>query len=147
MPTKHARLTVVVTDEVMGMLDHLSMLTGNSKSAMVGDLLSSSMGTFSRMASLLEAAKDLSNKAHKEQQAAQRALSTAHDRLETALGVAQGHFDTAVTKIARRARRPVGGVAGGATANGPRHLPPISNRGVNIPKTSQKHNTKKAKGH
>lgn len=145
MPTKHARLTVVVTDEVMGMLDHLSRLTGSSKSAMVGDLLASSMGTFSRMASLLEAAQSFTAQAASERDTAAHTLAQAQTEMEKLLGAAEVSFDAAVSKINRRARRPGVGVAGGATAHGARHLPPISNRGVNIPKTSQKHNIAKAK--
>ena len=146
MPTKHTRLTVVVTDEVMGMLDHLSSLTGNSKSSMVGDLLSQSMPTFQRMAELLQAAQSLNLKAVAERDKVTSTLSEAQDRLEEHLGVASREFDQAVSKIKRRQRRAATGAGEAATVDALPSRPPVSNRGVHYPKTSQKTNRSSIRG-
>ena len=56
MPTQNPRLTVTLTPEVSAVLRELSALAGSSQSAVVGDLLQSSLPVFERMVQAMKAA-------------------------------------------------------------------------------------------
>lgn len=114
----------------------LSELTGNSQSALIGDLLEGTGPVFDRMIQVLEAAKTA-----KESMRGKLAddMEQAQTKMEGALGMVLEGFDQftgslldeaeAVTRRARRkvpasvARTPAGGLGAAAPT-------PISNRGV-----------------
>lgn len=126
-------------------LRKLSELTGNSQSALIGDLLEGTGPVFDRMIQVLEAAKSA-----KESIRGKLAddMEHAQAKMEGALGLVLEGFDEftgslldeaeAVTRRARRkgaagaARAPSGGLGAAAPT-------PISNRGVRFdPKATKK---------
>ena len=140
MPAKNPRLTITLKPSLAAQLRKLSELTGNSQSALIGDLLDGSGPVFDRMIQVLEAAKTA-------QQAIKGKLvedmDAAQTRMEDLLGIALEDFDNLTLPllddaeaVKRRARR----TAGGATAQRtPRSATPLSNRGVRSdPKTVKK---------
>ena len=130
MPAKNPRLTITLQPSLAAQLRKLSELTGNSQSAMIGDLLEGTGPVFDRMIQVLEAAKRGKLADDMEQ---------AQTKMEGALGMVLEGFDQftgslldeaeAVTRRARRkgaasgARAPAGGLGAAAPT-------PISNRGV-----------------
>ena len=110
----------------------LSELTGNSQSALIGDLLAGSGPVFDRLIQVLEAAKtakaSMKGKITEDMQAAQA-------KVEGALGMVLEGFDQftgslldEAEEVTRRSR----GSAGAARSHGPGAAAPtpISNRGV-----------------
>ena len=136
MPAKNPRLTITLQPSLAAQLRKLSELTGNSQSALIGDLLEGTGPVFDRMIQVLEAAKTA-----KESMRGKLAddMEQAQSKMEGALGVVLEGFDQftgslldeaeAVTRRARRkgpasgARAPAGGLGAAAPT-------PISNRGV-----------------
>ena len=57
MPAKNPRLTITLQPSLAAQLRKLSELTGNSQSALIGDLLEGTGPVFDRMIQVLEAAK------------------------------------------------------------------------------------------
>ena len=136
MPAKNPRLTITLQPSLAAQLRKLSELTGNSQSALIGDLLEGTGPVFDRMIQVLEAAKSA-----KESIRGKLAddMEHAQAKMEGALGLVLEGFDEftgslldeaeAVTRRARRkgaagpARAPSGGLGAAAPT-------PISNRGV-----------------
>lgn len=146
MPAINPRITITLKPEVHAILRRLSGLTETSQSAIVSDLLETSLPVFQRMAQVLEAAK-----AAQEGMSADIAggLARAQTRIETQMGLILDDIDHAYRPILEsggkapaRKRRVAAG--SGATAGAPEIAAkspaegvstPISNRGVRSAKT------------
>jgi hypothetical protein len=143
MPAKNPRLTITLEPSTAAQLRRLSELTGNSQSALISELLTSSNNVFSRLIRVLEAANDA--KATMTGQFSAD-LQAAQARIEDQLGLMLDLVDEKtqpllddVEKVRRRTRRtsgsglpaqPDGANRGGST--------PMSNRGVRFtPKTAK----------
>ena len=90
MPTSNPRITVTLTPEVHAVLKRMSELTGNSQSAIVGDLLLSSRDVFARVVTVLEAAAVAQGTVNEEIKAG---LDRAQVKLEQQLGLALETLD------------------------------------------------------
>jgi hypothetical protein len=132
MPAKNPRLTITLQPTLAAQLRKLSELTGNSQSALIGELLEGSGPVFDRMIQVMEAAKTA-----KESMRGRIAgdIEQAQARLEEGLGMALEGFDQwtgslldEAEAVARRARR--GPAPRGVSGPGAAALTPISNRGV-----------------
>ena len=115
MTAKNPRLSVTLKPSLAAQLRRLSELTGNSQSAIIGDLLDGSGPVFDRLIQVLEAAKTA-----KESMKGKIAgdLEQAQGKMEDALGIAMESFDQftgslldEAEAVTRRARRRVGGGA------------------------------------
>jgi len=135
MPTLNPRLTVTLKPSTFAQLREVSRLTGNSQSALIGDILEQAEPVFSRLIQVLSAAEQAKQEL-KSKAAAD--LEGAQARLEAQMGLMLGEFDSVtgsllqeVEAVRRRARRATSGQPGGGTngARGARLTPP-SNRGV-----------------
>jgi hypothetical protein len=142
MPATNPRLTITLQPSVAAILRRLSQLTGNSQSALIGELLVQSMPIFERMASVLEAAGKLKEQGEKMPKEIGESLGRAQERMETQLGLLLGDMDAGVRplldeaeKVGRRGAR-AGGRSPAARAPGSRT--PMSNRGVTSPPTGQR---------
>lgn len=140
MPTKNPRITVTLTSAVHAVLKRISALTGNSQSAIVGDLLAETLPVLERMAKVMEAAQ--AAKDHTRQEIA-AGLERAQARVEEQLGLLVGEADEVLRPLlddaekVRRRRGRAARVARGTAAPAPAG-PPMSNRGV----TPSKHKAK-----
>lgn len=147
MPTKNPRISVTLTPELSSILDRLSALTGDSKSAMVADLLNQSAPVFERMIAVLAAAETLKAQATEGLESIGHGLKRAQERIESQLGLVLDDLDQgtrpileAAEKVTRRGAR-VGGRR--ARARAPRSgATPMSNRGVKNP-TDRENRTRK----
>jgi hypothetical protein len=140
MNATNPRLSVTLQPSLAAQLRKLSELTGNSQSAIIGDLLDGSGPVFDRLIQVLEAAKTA-----KESMRGKLAddLEQAQGKMENALGIVMEGFDQftgslldeaeAVTRRARKAPAKRGHSGIGAAAP-----TPISNRGVRLSKTTTK---------
>lgn len=142
MTAKNPRLSVTIQPSMAAQLRRLSELTGNSQSAIIGDLLEGTGPVFDRLIQVLEAAKTA-----KESMKGRLAddLEQAQGKMENALGIVMEGFDQftgslldeaeAVTRRARKKRLPRAAAAhtvgafGAPAADDPT---PISNRGVRL---------------
>lgn len=134
MPTKNPRLSVTLTPELGAVLDRLSALTGNSKSALVADLLGEAVPIFQRMITVLEAAHTLKAQASGGMAEIGAGLARAQARMESQLGLCLDHLDEGVRpildaaeKVTRRGARGLGAAHPRAMRSG---ATPMSNRGV-----------------
>jgi len=143
MPAKNPRLTITLQPTLAAQLRKLSELTGNSQSALIGELLEGSGPVFDRMIQVMEAAKTA-----KESMRGRMAsdLEQAQAKIESQLGLALDGFDAytgslleEVEAVRRRARRSVSAVPGAGRRA--RSTPP-SNRGVRSPTPNTKVNKK-----
>lgn len=129
MPTQNPRITVTLTPAVAAVLKRMSELTGNSQSALVGDLLEESRPVFDRMVLVLQAAKDVKGKVQSDIVASMEGIQA---RLEKQLGLGLDVMDDGARPLleeAERINRRGGRSAGGERP--PRQAePPRSNRGV-----------------
>ena len=128
MPTPNPRLTITLTPAVAATLRELSALTGNSQSAMVGELLEEGLPVFTRMIRVLRAAKEVKSAVRSELVAS---LDAAQSRLEGQLGLAlddmdrvEGQLLEEVEEVKRRGGRDA------PADRPPGRSTPISNRGV-----------------
>lgn len=148
MPATNPRLTITLQPAVAAVLRRLSELTGNSQSAIVGELLHESLPMFERMAVVLDAAVALKAQALEVPAEIRASLEQAQGRLEQQLGLIMDGTDGTVMpllddmeKVLRRAagdaRRPERAPAARSAA------PPISNRGV-TPHPTGRNKAKKA---
>lgn len=150
MPTLNPRITITLRPEVAAVMRRLSVLTGNSQSSMVGELLAESLPVFERMAKVLEAAAQAREQAMQAPAEVSRNLERAQNRIEAQLGLVLDDFDEVVRpllrdseKVQRRgtrtaARRPVPAAAAVPT--------PLSNRGVRSTQRGQGKASKVHKG-
>lgn len=132
MPAKNPRLTITLQPSLAAQLRKLSELTGNSQSALIGELLEGSGPVFDRMIQVLEAAK-----AAKESMRGKLAddMERAQTKMEGALGMVLDGFDEFTGSLLDEAeavtRRARSGQAGAARSGPGAAAPtPISNRGV-----------------
>lgn len=141
MPAVNPRITITLKPEVHAILKRLSALTGNSQSALVGELLESSAPVFERMATVLDAAEKLRAEGMQAPDEFRASLQQAQDKLESQLGLALGAIDEgtrpvldAAEKVGRRAGRQGSARVAGAPGR-PERAPatPMSNRGVTTP--------------
>jgi hypothetical protein len=141
MPAKNPRLTITLKPALAAQFRQLSQLTGNSQSALIGDLLEGSEPVIARVIQVLEAA-----------QVAKQSLrgrladdmDKAQAQVEGALGIAMEGFNEitgallkdaeAVTQRGRHRGEPASGGDGHFVAP----LTPISNRGVRLDPTATK---------
>ena len=131
MPAKNPRLTITLQPTLAAQLRKLSELTGNSQSALIGELLEGSGPVFDRMIQVMEAAKTA-----KESMRGRIAgdIEQAQARLEEGLGMALEGFDQWTGSLLDEAeavtRRGVGKRS--AARPGASAPTPISNRGVRL---------------
>lgn len=129
MPAKNPRLTITLQPSLAAQLRRLSELTGNSQSALIGELLEGSGPVFDRMIQVLEAAE-----AAKESMRGRLAgdMERAQTKMEGALGMVLEGFDDLTGSLLDEAeavtRRGVGKRS--AARPGAAAPTPISNRGV-----------------
>lgn len=136
MTAKNPRLSVTLQPSLAAQLRKLSELTGNSQSAIIGDLLEGSGPVFDRLIQVLEAAKTA--KASMKGKLAGD-LQQAQGKMEDAFGIVMQGFDQftgslldeaeVVTRRARRQEKPLACDAVEPVAAEPT---PISNRGVRL---------------
>lgn len=145
MPAKNPRLTITLPPALHATLRRLSELTGNSQSALIGELLEGSVPVLERTCVVLAAAKEakdaIRGKLADDMEAAQA-------KIEQQLGLALGEFDqftgdllADVEQVKRKAaRRAPGGMPRGARAGASAaQSTPLSNRGVrSTPKKAKK---------
>jgi hypothetical protein len=128
MPTLNPRITVTLQPQVAAVLRRLSELTKNSQSALVGELLESSLEIFERMVEVLQAAEDLRAQGMKASDEVKESLQRAHGRIETQLGLILedwDHGNLPIVEAAERVQRRAGG--------GARSAPPAAKKGHSTP--------------
>ena len=147
MPAKNPRLTITLQPSLAAQLRKLSELTGNSQSALIGELLEGSGPVFDRMIQVLEAAKTA-----KESMRGKLAddMEQAQIKMEGALGVVMEGFDQITGSLLDEAEAVTTGTPEGArkrsagTCRRARRgsANPISNRGQVRPNSYKNHSTK-----
>lgn len=90
MPTLNPRLSVTLTPAVAAVLREMSQLAGNSQSAIVGELLETSLPVLSRVVAAMRAAKTIEASAKSEIAAG---LERAQAKLEAQLPLLMGEID------------------------------------------------------
>lgn len=144
MATTNPRITVTLAPEVHAVLRRVAQLAGNSQSAIVGDLLLSSLPVFDRMVKALEAAESLKQEGMKAPQAIKDSLERAQARLEAQLDLSLGDMDQGLRPLLQAAekvsRRAAGGrasrsEAGAAVGRKGRSTPVPVTRGSGTPKS------------
>lgn len=103
MTTINPRITVTLRPEVHAVLRRISGLASTSQSAIVGDLLFSSLPVFQRMAEALEAADRLKSHGLKAPDAIRESLERAQHRLEGQLDLALGEMDDGIRPLLKDA--------------------------------------------
>lgn len=156
MTTINPRITVTLQPQVHAVLKRLSVLTKNSQSSLIGELLAESLPVFERMVDVLDAAEQLRVRGMKAGQEITDALQTAQTRLETQMGFSLDVMDIgnrplldAAEKVQRR------GAGTREKGRSPSRVPesrsgstPLSNRGVRstTPKERKANKTQRPKG-
>lgn len=143
MPAKNPRLTITLQPGTSAQLAELSRLTGESQSAIIGDILEKSGHVFDRVIKVLSAAEEA--KAELKGRMASD-LDKAQSTIERQLGLAMEGLDEytgsllkEVEAVKRRARRVPSGTGLPGTGGARRARPtPISNRGVRSTTNPQK---------
>lgn len=138
MPAVNPRITITLTPETHAVLRTLSTLTGNSQSAIVGELLNESRPVFDRMVQILQAAHKLKVAADEDRSTWIKTMDKAQAKLERQLSLALDTMDDgarplldAAEKVKRRAAGAGGArVRGGPTPAARAASTPMSNRGV-----------------
>ena len=157
MPTPNPRISVTLKPVTAELLRRLSMLTGNSQSSMVSELLESSEGVFQRMLLVLEAAQRAKDETKRE---ISSSMEKAQDKLERQLGIVMDSFDdytgdllAELETVKRRGRTPAArsglprARTVSETADASANRPPISNRGVrSTPNNKKQQLTNRGKG-
>lgn len=138
MPAVNPRITITLTPETHAVLRSLSALTGNSQSAIVGELLNESRPVFDRMVQVLQAAQKLKETAQEDRSSWLKTIDKAQAKLEEQLALSLGTMDDGfrplldqAEKVNRRAAGAGGTrVRGTAAPAGGAAFTPMSNRGV-----------------
>lgn len=149
MPATNPRLTITLKPATAALMRRLSELTGQSQSAMICELLETNEPVFTRLITVLQAAKDAKVALTQEMRAG---LDDAQERIEQQLGLVLEAMDTATAplleeaeRVQRRGARRTGvtGSPGTPVRRGSRPTPtPPSNRGVrSTPKKAKKPTT------
>ena len=124
MPTLNPRITITLTPACAAVLRELSQLAGNSQSAIVGELLETTLPVFDRVVSALRAASTIQASAKEEIAAG---LERAQDKLESQMGLLLGEMDETMRPLLDEAekvtRRGTGGSAGGRALARPGAVP------------------------
>jgi hypothetical protein len=125
MPTANPRISITLTPAVAAVMRELSAVTGNSQSAIVAELLETSLPVFERVVKVLRAA-ETAQIAVKQEMAA--GLDRAQTRLEEQMGLQLAEMDGLTKpllehaeKIARRG----GGGARSVASTRPAPLPEV----------------------
>lgn len=105
MPTKNPRLSVTLRPELSAILDRLSKLTGNSKSAMVAELLDTAIPVFQRMSQVLEAAESLKAQAGESFDHLSAGMARAQARMESQLDLVLDDMDQGFLPILKEAEK------------------------------------------
>ena len=119
MPAKNPRLTITLKPALAAQFRQLSQLTGNSQSALIGDLLEGSEPVLARVIQVLEAAQ-VAKQSIRGRLAED--MDKAQAQVEGALGVAMEGFHDITGALLKEAEA----VPGAASPT------PISNRGVRL---------------
>lgn len=135
MPTANPRLTVTLKPSTFAQLREVSRLTGNSQSALIGDILEQAEPVFSRLIQVLSAA-EFAKQELRDRTASD--LERAQARLEKQMGLVLGEFNDITgdlladaEQVRRRARRAPPAPASAGAVGVRRAAPtPPSNRGV-----------------
>lgn len=151
MPTANPRLTITLEPALAAQLRRLSVLTGNSQSKLIAELLEGSTQVFDRLIRVLEAAE-----AAKEsiKSSTVKDLEVAQAKIEAQLGLALEAMDEGARPLLEEAeaikrrrsaprKRPGGPAERGVPAAGGAPTPP-SNRGVRS--TNPKKKVRKSEG-
>jgi hypothetical protein len=144
MPTSNPRLSVTLQPSLDAILRRMSELTGQSKSAMVADLLESSVPVFERMCIVLEAAKQAQNTL---KESTLQGLDDAEKKLHEQLGITMDIFHSSTLPIVeqaeeiRRRGKASGGTASRSETARRTPLPPYVTRGSGTPKTGKNNKT------
>ena len=154
MPAVNPRITITLTPALHAVLRRLSVLTGNSQSALVGGLLEQSMPVLERMATVLDAAEKLKDQAMEAPKEIGASMERAQQRIEAQIGLALDDMDAGFRPLIDHAesvtRRSAG--AGDARRRAPATAArsaatPMSNRGVTPhPTRASKAKTQAKKG-
>lgn len=124
MPTLNPRISITLTPAVAAVLRELSALAGNSQSAIVGELLETSLPVFERVVTALRAASQIQESAKVEIAAG---LERAQHRIEAQMGLLLSEIDETNRPLLEAAervtRRGAGGAAPGARAARPDAAP------------------------
>lgn len=102
MPATNPRISVTVTPAVEAVLTRISASTKQSKSAIIADLLESSMPVFERMATVLEAAAHAKDTLRSQ---ASKDMEEAEARLHQILGVTMDIFEESTAPILENAKQ------------------------------------------
>lgn len=153
MPAVNPRITITLTPETHAVLRTLSTLTGNSQSAIVGELLNESRPVFDRMVQVLQAAQKLKAAADEDRSTWLKAMDKAQAKLERQLSLSLETMDDgtrpllhAAEKVRRRAAGAGGSRLRGAPSPAVRAVStPMSNRGVTPRENPQKPGGRTAK--
>ena len=130
MPTLNPRITITLTPAVAAILREMSQLTENSQSAIVGELLQSSLPVLERIVITLRAAKTVQQSAREE---IASGMQRAQDKLEKQLDLAMGTMDEGMRPLLEEAERinRRAGRGGGVPARGA--APTRSSRAASTP--------------
>lgn len=145
MPTLNPRLSVTLTPELASVLERMSQLTNQSRSAIVSDILETTRPVFERLIQVLEAAQTVKGDL---KEGTIKLLQDAESKLHTQLGLSMDIFnnefsapllDEAAASVQRRRRRidgagtaPQRASARSRTGGGEPALPPHVTRGSGI---------------
>lgn len=102
VPTLNPRITITLTPAVAAVLRELSKLAGNSQSAIVGELLETSLPVFERVVAALRAASTIQESARTEIAAG---LDRAQTKLEGQLGLMLGDMDETMRPLLEQAEK------------------------------------------
>jgi hypothetical protein len=102
MPTSNPRITITLTPAVAAVLREMSTLAGNSQSAIVGELLETSLPVFERVVQALRAAVTIRDSAKTE---IADGLERAQAKLEAQLPILMGDMDDAMRPLLEEAEK------------------------------------------
>lgn len=102
MPTTNPRLTITLTPAVAAVLREMSGLAGNSQSAIVGELLETSLPVFERVVQAMRAAVTIRDSAKAE---IVDGLERAQAKLEAQLPLVMGDMDAAFLPLLEEAEK------------------------------------------
>ena len=102
MPTTNPRITITLTPAVASVLRELSKLAKNSQSAIVGELLETSLPVFERVVAALQAAATIQASAKTE---ISSGLERAQAKLESQMGLLLGEMDEAARPLLEAAEK------------------------------------------
>lgn len=133
MPTFNPRITITLTPACAAVLRELSGLAGNSQSAIVGELLETSMPVLERVVIALRAASTIQASAKEEIAAG---LHRAQQKLESQMGLMLGEMDELTRPMLEAAEKVTRRGAGGGAVGGKRSATaaePRARKGLTTP--------------